>query len=311
MADFISAGWGAFVSFSTIVSVLACVYLAWHVSRQKLPNAESGSVETTGHVWDEDLQELNNPLPRWWLYLFYITCLFGALYLLLYPGLGTFKGVFSWTSTGQYEQEVASANARYQPLFAQFLEQPVEVVANNSQAVEMGERLFLTYCSQCHGSDGRGSRSFPNLADNDWLGTGDANYIKNTVLNGRNGVMPAMLAAIGGTDEAARTVANYVLSLSSAEHDAELAKAGQTRFLVCGGCHGMSGEGNPALGAPALNDSVWLYEGTESAVMSAVQNGLNNKMPAFGELLGEGKAHVVAAYVLSLSKSGSTVQARP
>ncbi|MGQ7842896.1 cytochrome-c oxidase, cbb3-type subunit III [Granulosicoccus sp. 3-233] len=303
MADFLSGFWSHYVSIITIVSIVACFLLAFLTSRAKLPPPVNGEVETTGHVWDGDLAELNNPLPRWWLYLFYITCIFSAGYLILYPGLGSFDGVLNWSAAGQYEEEVASMDEVTAPLFAEYLAQDIPAVAANPDAVAMGERLFLTYCSQCHGSDARGSRSFPNLADNDWLGAGTPEHIKNTVLNGRNAVMPPMMAAIGNTPEDVTAMANYVLSLSDSRHDAALAEKAKPRFAVCGACHGMDGKGNPAVGAPNLTDDIWLYGGSLSSVEYAISNGFNNRMPAFGELLGEGKAHVVAAYIWSLSNS--------
>lgn len=303
MADFVSAGWGWFIAGVTGVSILACALLAWSLASRTAPTTESGGVESTGHVWDEDLVELNNPLPRWWLYLFYITCVFGALYLLLYPGLGSFRGTLSWSSVGQYEAEVADANARYEPLYEAYLAQPIAQVAAQPDAQAMGERLFLTYCAQCHGSDARGSRSFPNLADNDWLGSGDENYILATIKNGRQANMPAMAAALGGTDEAVTEVAHYVASLSDSQHDEALAAAGQARFPVCGGCHGMQGEGNAAIGAPNLRDDIWLYGGSIDSIKQAITQGRVNRMPAFGALLGDGKSHVLAAYVWGLSQS--------
>lgn len=307
MADFDSSGWGMFVAVGTILSVIACWVLAWLVSRAKSPPTVNGQIESTGHVWDVDLQELNNPLPRWWLYLFYITCAFGVIYLVLYPGLGAFNGSLKWSSAGQYESEVAKVNEIAEPLFARYLAKDIETVAGIPEAHEMGERLYLTYCSQCHGSDARGARSFPNLADNDWLGVGDAEYIKSTILNGRNAIMPAMAAAVGNTEADVEAVAHYVLSLSMSNHDAAQATIGQPKYVVCAACHGMDGKGLAAVGAPNLTDDIWLYGGSLSSVKHAINNGFNNRMPAFGELLGEGKAHVLAAYIWGLSNRDEKV----
>lgn len=307
MADFVHGGWALFVALGTIISILLCYVLAWMVSRAKAEDNVDGEVGTTGHVWDDDLEELNNPLPRWWLYLFFITCIFGMLYVLLYPGLGDFKGSLKWSSAGQYEDEVARIDEIAKPLFDGYLAQEIPVVASNADALEMGERLYLNYCSQCHGSDARGARSFPNLADNDWLGSGEPDYIKSTIINGRNAIMPAMAAAIGNTDADVEAVANYVLSLSDSNHDAELAAVGKDKFGVCAACHGGDGKGIAAIGAPNLTDDIWLYGGSLNSVKYAITNGLNNQMPGFGELLGEGKAHVLAAYIWSLSNSPDEV----
>lgn len=303
MADFVNGGWALFVALGTIISIVLCYLLAWQVSRAKVEDSVDGEVGTTGHVWDDDLEELNNPLPRWWLYLFFITCIFGMLYVILYPGLGDFRGSLKWSSAGQYEAEVARIDEVAKPLFEGYLAQEIPDVAGNAEAHEMGERLYLNYCSQCHGSDARGARSFPNLSDTDWLGSGEPDYIKSTIINGRNAIMPAMAAAIGNTDADVDAVANYVLSLSESNHDADLAAIGETKFAVCAACHGADGKGLAAVGAPNLTDDIWLYGGSLNSVKYAISNGLNNQMPAFGELLGEGKAHVLAAYIWSLSNS--------
>lgn len=306
MADFTGEGWSIAIAVIVIVSIAACALLAWSLASRRAPVQSDGTVGSTGHVWDEDLYELNNPLPRWWLYLFYITCVFAAGYLYLYPGLGKFSGSLDWTSAGQYQQEVADAKAVHEPLFNQYLAQPVAEVAKDPRAVAMGERLYLTYCTQCHGSDARGSRSFPNLADADWLGAGDAQYIKNTISQGRVAVMPPMRAAIGGTGADVAAVANYVLSLSGASHVPELVAPGREKFVVCAACHGAKGAGNSAVGAPNLTDNIWLYGGSKSSVKAAIEQGFENRMPPFGNILGDGKVHVLAAYVMSLSQAGSS-----
>jgi len=307
MADFVHRGWALYVAVGTIVSILACYWLAWKVSHAKTDEPVDGEVGTTGHVWDDDLQELNNPLPRWWLYLFFITCIYGMVYIILYPGLGEFAGALKWSSAGQYEEEVARIDAVAEPLFAGYLSQEIPEVAANADAHEMGERLYLNYCSQCHGSDARGGRSFPNLTDNDWLGAGDPAYIKHTILNGRNAIMPAMAAAVGNTEADVEAVANYVLSMSNSNHDAALAALGKPKYAVCAACHGADGKGMAAVGAPNLTDDIWLYGGSLNAVRYAINQGFNNKMPAFEQLLGEGKAHVLAAYIWSLSNPSDKV----
>lgn len=303
MSDFISSGWSLFIAVTVVISVLACAWLAKSMASGTAPLDKDGNVSSTGHLWDEDLQELNNPLPRWWLYLFYITCVFAFIYLALYPGLGSFKGLLSWSSQGQYNQQITTANATHAPLFEQYLATDINELTDNPDVLAMGERLYLTYCTQCHGSDARGGQSFPNLTDDDWLGAGGGEYIKQTVLNGRAAAMPPMGAAIGGSDSDLSAVANYVLSLSDSEHNAEQLEVGKAKFAICSGCHGPDGKGNPAIGAPNLTDDVWLHGGSKASIVSAVQNGLNNKMPQFGNLLGEGKAHVISAYVLSLSNT--------
>ena len=308
MADFFSSGWSLYITIITILSIIACYLLAASMGRGKAPVDENGDVLSTGHVWDEDLTELNNPLPRWWLYLFYITCVFGMIYLLLYPGLGSYKGLLGWTQVGQYEEEVARVKAQVEPLYARFLTQDIAAVSEDQEAVGMGERLYLTYCIQCHGSDARGSRGFPNLTDNDWLGDGTPEYIKTTILNGRNALMPPMAAAVGGAADV-QNLAHYVASLSDLAHDDLKAAGGRSKFAVCAACHGADGKGNAALGAPNLTDDVWLYGVGVPAIVETINKGRQNAMPAFGNLIGDGSAHVLAAYVWSLSRESRPAEA--
>ena len=298
MADFISPGWSYYIAIVTIVSILFCVWLALSMAKSRHTAGSAGT--TTGHVWDGDLQEYNNPLPRWWLGLFLITCAFAFVYLLLYPGLGAFQGLLNWSQIGQYERERARVDEVIEPLFAKYLAQDVPAVAADPQARAMGERLYLTYCVQCHGSDARGSRGFPNLTDNDWLWGGEPEQIKTTIREGRTGLMPPMAAAVGSSDDV-QNLANYVLSLSGGGADAARAALGRDKFAVCATCHGPEGKGNHALGAPDLTDRLWLHGGGLNAIVDAINNGRTNQMPAFGEMLGEGKLHVLTAYIWSLS----------
>jgi cytochrome c oxidase cbb3-type subunit 3 len=258
-------------------------------------------------VWDGDLQEFHNPMPRWWIWLFYITVFFSIIYLILYPGLGTqWQGVLKWTQVGQYQGEVKAADAKFGPIFAAFAAQPIEQVAADAKARQMGERLFLNNCSQCHGSDARGSRGFPNLADGDWLYGGAPATIVQTVTEGRNGVMPPMGAAVGGKNDV-EDVANYVLSLSDSAHDSVKAVRGKAKFdTVCAACHGADGKGNPAIGAANLTDKVWLYGGSLGTITETINGGRNNVMPSFKKILTGPEIHLVAAYVWSLSNSGKT-----
>ncbi len=301
MADFINDFWGIYVTVLTIVSIAGCALLLWSQSKVKIAIPKDGKVvETTGHSWDEGLEELNNPMPRWWMWMFYITIVFGIAYLALYPGLGTFAGKLGWTSTGEYEKELAVADTEVGPLFEKYKATDLKAVAADPKAQAMGERLFLTYCAQCHGSLAQGGKSYPKLTDGEWLYGGEPEVIKTTILKGRHGQMPPMGAAVGGEKEI-ENVAHYVLSLSNSAHDPIKAAFGKEKFGACAACHGAEGTGNQALGAPNLTDKVWLYGGSVSTIMETIRNGRNNQMPAFEEFLGEGKVHLLAAYVWSLS----------
>ncbi|MEC5397642.1 cytochrome-c oxidase, cbb3-type subunit III [Uliginosibacterium sp. H1] len=297
MSDFVSEFWHYYVAGLTILSLLYCAWvLASNMTRRK-----AGPVELHGHVWDEDLQEYNNPLPRWWLYLFWLTLIFSLGYFLLYPALGTSAGRLGWTSKGEYEAEMARAAERYDPIFDKYLKQDLQAVAADPEAQAMGQRLFLTYCAQCHGADARGSRGFPNLADGDWLHGGTPEAIKTTITQGRTGVMPPLGAALGG--EGTKDVANYVRSLSGLAHDSLRAQRGRELFAQnCVACHGADGKGNVALGAPNLSDRTWLYGSSEAVIIETISKGRQNQMPAFHDLLGDSKVHLLSAYVLSLSR---------
>lgn len=306
MSDFFSSGWSFFIAAIVIAGMAFCVFVLVVASRRKVMSTEDN---TTGHVWDGDLQELNNPLPRWWMWLFVITIVFSAVYLVLYPGLGSYQGQWGWSQTGQYDKEVERANASLEPLYAQFTSKDAAQLAQDPQAMGIGERLFVNNCAQCHGSDARGSKGFPNLTDDDWLYGGEHETIKQTIANGRNGVMPPMAAAVG-TSEDVRNLAHYVLSLSGSAHNSIAAQLGKPKYAACAACHGADGKGNQALGAPNLTDKVWLHGWGEQAIISAITNGKNNMMPAHANRLTEPQIHVLGAYVWSLSSSTKTAQAQ-
>lgn len=301
MSDFTSGFWSWYVAVLTVVSVLACGVFLRSLSAKKVRKGEA--VGTTGHTWDEDLAEWNNPLPKWWSNLFYITIVFGLVYVALYPGLGAFGGYLGWSSKQQLDDELASAEQRYGPIFNKYLGQDIPTVAGSAEARQMGQRLFLTYCSQCHGSDAGGARGFPSLRDGDWLYGGEPDTIKASIANGRTGAMPPMVDAIGGP-EAAKQVANYVRSLSNKPHDAALAAQGREKFAVCAACHGPDGKGNPQIGAPNLTDNVWLYGESEAAIVETITRGRNGLMPAWAGKLDDAKVHLLTAYVYGLSRQG-------
>lgn len=304
MSDFNADFWSVYVAGLTLVGILGCAILLWMTARKKVA---AGADNTTGHVWDEDLTEMNNPLPRWWMWLFVITLVFGLLYLAAYPGLGTFQGQLRWTSVGEHSAEVAKAEAELAPLYAQFTAKKIEDVAGDANAMAVGERLFMNNCAQCHGSDARGSKGFPNLTDNDWLHGGTPDRIAETITKGRIGQMPPMAAAVGSPEDV-KNVANYVLSLSNAPHDSLRAQLGKSKFTACAACHGVDGKGNQAIGAPNLTDDVWLHGYGEQAVIAIINGGKTNVMPAQEGKLTDAQIHVLAAYVWGLSNK---VAARP
>jgi cytochrome c oxidase cbb3-type subunit 3 len=298
MGDFNNNFWPIFIAVITLLGIFGCALLLWVTSKVKVTSVNGDN--TSGHVWDGDLQEMNNPLPLWWVWLFIITIIFSLIYLVAYPGLGNYKGRLGWTEIKQYEQEIESANTALKPLYAKFVDMPVAVLATDADAKAIGERLFMNNCSQCHGSDARGSRGFPNLADNDWIHGGSPEKIQETITNGRIGMMPPMAAMVGSADDV-KNVANYVLSISGSMHDSGRAGLGKAKFAGCAACHGPEGKGNQAVGAPNLTDNIWLHGAGESAIIKRINEGKINQMPAQAAKLTPEQIKVLAAYVWGLS----------
>ena len=297
MSDFSHGFWDLYVALLALISIVACGVFLKSQSVQRKP----GAVETTGHRWDGDLAEYNNPLPRWWSWLFYITIVFSIAYLVLYPGLGSWRGTLGWSQVTQLKEEQAAAEKQFGPLYRRFAAMEVETLAKDPEALAVGQKLFLNNCAQCHASDGAGSRGFPNLTDRDWLWGGDANTIRTTISEGRTGMMPPFGAALG--PEGVKNVAHYVRSLSGLTTDPLRVAYGRELFQQnCLACHGADGKGNAALGAPNLADKTWLYGSAEATVIETISGGRTNQMPAHKALLDEARIHLLTAYVLGLSQ---------
>jgi len=323
-----SSFWSIWISVLTLGTLIGCYFLLrWCLTN--FTGIKEG--ESMGHSFD-GIEELNNPLPKWWSTFFLLTIIWGFGYLLVYPGLGNWQGLFGWQSSNQgvltleesearsinnvkensgvlnqYDREVAAANAKYGPIFKAYAARDIKDLASDKKALKVGQRLFLQNCSQCHGSDARGTTGFPNLTDNDWLYGGSPETIKETIMLGRNsqGMMP-WSTALGG-EQGVKEVAAYVISLSGREVDPKLAKAGHARFAMCQACHGSEGKGsfisyNMKLGAPNLTDNIWLYGGSQHSIEESIRNGRAGIMPAWSKILGEEKVHIISAYVYSLSQ---------
>ncbi|WP_299005274.1 cytochrome-c oxidase, cbb3-type subunit III [uncultured Shewanella sp.] len=312
--------WSLWVSILTTVVILGCIFLL-RVCTKNTTGVKEG--ESMGHSFD-GIEELNNPLPKWWSYMFYITIVFSIVYLILYPGMGNYKGLFNWSSANQsvrtleeskaaviqaakegrwvqYDQEVKHADEQFGPIFQAYADTPLEELVKNKEALKVGGRLFLQNCAMCHGSDARGSKGFPNLTDDSWLYGGDLATIKTSIMNGRNGMMPPK-GGLPIEDSEIKGLTEYVVKLSGREHDAALAAQGQGSFMKgCFACHGMDGSGNKFMGAPNLTDNAWLYGGSRGAIEQTIKHGRTGVMPAWKEVLGKQKVHVIAAYVYSLS----------
>ena len=301
MSDFFNAGWSIFVGAATVIGLLGCLWLLFVASKR----TAMASDNTTGHVFDEDLVEMNNPLPRWWMWLFILTVVFAFGYIAVFPGLGSLPGQLGWTSRNELAADQKAADAAMAPLYAGLAATPAEKLRTDPKAMAIGERLFINNCATCHGSDAHGSKGFPNLTDTDWLHGGTPAKIEETITQGRVGMMPPMAAAVGSAQDV-RNVAHYVLSLSNSAHNTIYAAAGRPKFAVCAACHGADGKGNTALGAPNLTDKVWLHGWGEDAIAAMVTHGKTNVMPAQAGRLTPEQIHVLASYVWSLSQGSAT-----
>ncbi|GAA5187934.1 cytochrome-c oxidase, cbb3-type subunit III [Ferrimonas gelatinilytica] len=303
---------------AVIIGSLAC--LIWCI-KDKMGKNEG---ESMGHNFD-GIEEINNPLPKWWSYMFVVTIVFGVAYLALYPGMGNYPGLLNWSSANkqvlsmeesnaqaeqarsgdavvQYEREIANAEARFGPIFEAYAARSIEDLAQDEEARKIGQRLFLQNCAQCHGSDARGSAGFPDLTDSAWLYGGDPASIKLTLMNGRNGYMPPK-GGLPIDDAEIPDLVEYVLSLSGRDHDSDAAARGQGSYMKgCFACHGMNGEGNQMLGAPNLSDDAWVYGGSRGVIAESIKNGRSGQMPAWKEILGEDKVHLISSYVYSLNQ---------
>ena len=312
MSDFVSSFWSIYITVIVLGGIAFCFWLLR--SQSVIKHKPGEKAEQLPQIWDEDLSELNNPLPRWWSYLFYITLVFGLVYLLLYPGLGSFPGLKGWTSRGQYEQEIKATDAVLGPQFTRYLNTPIATLAQDPQARDMGQRLFVTYCAACHGSDARGAKGFPNLRAKGWIWGGDPATIEATITHGRpaadeHGVQdnnPARMPAWGPIlgDDKVRDAANYVISLSKKEgFDPAAAARGKVIFgQTCFACHGADAHGNTAMGAPDLTRPSFLYGKSEATLIETISKGRGGLMPAQAEHLGAAKIHLLAAYVWGLPK---------
>jgi cytochrome c oxidase cbb3-type subunit 3 len=298
-----TSGWSLFVIVVTIVNILACVWLLRWTMKPRSAGEKIGGGADTGHVWDTDLREYNNPLPKWWLWLFYLTVAFGLVYLALYPGLGNLAGVKGWSQASQYQQERAAIEAKAAAYMAPFASMTVAQLAGDPKAMATAHNIFQNSCAQCHGSDGGGARGFPNLSDANWQWGGEPDTVVQTISAGRVAAMPAW-GTVLGPDGVVEVVA-YVQTLSGGQADTAQATAGKARFeTICAACHGVDGKGNPLVGAPNLTDSIWLYGGDPATLTDTVAKGRNGQMPAWGDKLGEQRVKLLAAYVTRLANSG-------
>ena len=293
------AFWHWFIAGGTILFVIWCIWLVSWSSKQGPANVADD--EVVGHKWDGDLEEWNNPAPKWWLYLYFITIAWAIGYLVAFPGLGSYEGMLGWSQQGQYEAEMQAAAENYDPIYEEFAAMDFDELWQNEQAQALGKSLYASYCTTCHGSDARGAPGYPNLTDNDWLWGNSEAELYTTIYNGRNAVMPVLAPALGG-DEGVANMAKYVKRLSGGEADAGAMSAQPMFVALCSACHGVDGTGNKIFGAPNLTDDIWLYGASLETIEETILKGRGGVMPAHGDLFGENRTKILAAYIYSLSQ---------
>ena len=304
MSDFFSSFWSYYIGAIAIGGIVFCVALLF--SQRAWLKKTVKTTENTGHVWDGDLTELNNPVPRWWTVMYLGLCVVAVVVLVLYPGLGSYQGTLGFTAAKQVQADQLALNEQIKPVYLRYEKMTVPEIAQDEQAREIGQRLFLNNCAQCHGSDARGSGSFPNLADKDWLHGGDPEQIMQSISKGRHGVMPPWKAAIKPNEAA--DIAQYVRSLSGLASDPLRVVPGKRGFEnYCVACHGIDGKGNTQMGAPNLTDGVWLYGSSAASIVDTILNGRDNRMPAQEGILTEDQIRMLTAWVWGLSNQDKTV----
>lgn len=299
--------WSLYITVLTVGSLIA---LLWLVFATRSGQSSNTTDQTMGHAFD-GIEEYDNPLPKWWFLLFVGTIVFAAGYLVLYPGLGNWKGILpgydgGWTQDKQWEREEALAKDKYGPIFAKYAAMSVEEVAKDPQAMKMGERLFATYCSICHGSDAKGAAGFPNLTDNDWRWGGTAQDIETTILGGRHAAMPAWGEVLG--DKGVQDVAAFVTAqldgrkLPEGVTAENVDNGGKLFATTCVACHGPEGKGNPIMGAPDLtHPGAFIYGSSYAQLQQTIRYGRQGQMPAQEQYLGKDKVHILAGYIYNIS----------
>jgi cytochrome c oxidase cbb3-type subunit 3 len=306
MSDFFSSAWSNYIALVSLLGIVWCIWLLFSQRKAKVIHTADGAVADTGHVWDGDLRELNNPLPRWWMWMFLLSCIFALVYLVLYPGLGSYPGILGYSTDGALMSSMTNANDELKPVYAKYVKMDIGQVAADPKAREMGQRLFLNSCAQCHGSDAGGSKGFPNLTDGDWLYGGSPENIRTTIVNGRGGVMPPFPQL---DDKQIVDVTNYVRSLSGLPaDDLRITRGAEVFKANCVACHGVDGKGNIVLGAPNLTDKTWLYGSSEAVIIETITKGRMAMMPAQDKVLSSEKIHLLTAYVWGLSNNKSAAK---
>ena len=296
MADMPTEFWSGWIVAITVTTFLALLWFVIDVYR-------GGDEHHEQEVWDETLREGAKPAPIWWFWFILALMTVSVIYVMLYPGLGSWRGTLGWSQGGHIAERFAAYDAEFGPERRRLFGQPLEALAADPAAMRSAWRIFNGNCSSCHGEDAAGqARQFPDLTDTAWQWGADEAQIIQSIVAGRQAAMPAWLAVAG--PQGVGQLADYVIALSRGEADAAAVAEGGARFQqLCMACHGPDGSGNPLLGAAALNDAVWNYGGDRAAVIESITMGRNGVMPAFGARLDETQIRLLAAWL----KAGARV----
>jgi cytochrome c oxidase cbb3-type subunit III len=299
-----SGFWLGWVIFLAVLTIGISVSLFVGGMRVKLPTQADG---TTGHDWD-GVREGVRKLPWWWILYSAIGFIVGIVYLVLYAGLDSYRGVLGWSSEEKLQRDVAANDAKLQARIEPWRTLTVEQLAQSAEAVAVGHRLYLDNCAACHGSTALGNQTLgaPDLTDTEWQYGGNGETIVASILDGRNGVMPPWGAALGqnGVNE----VAAYVLSLGGVKAPDDWVTAGKQRYeALCIACHGPEGLGIRAMGAPNVTDGAWLYGGDFASVATSIRDGRAGVMPAWRSRLNDDQARLIAAWVIKQAPRERTV----
>jgi cytochrome c oxidase cbb3-type subunit 3 len=292
MADMPSQFWAGWIVVITVTSFIALIWFVRDIYRES--DQDAGRED---QVWDETLREGTRPAPVWWFWFILALMTVSVVYVMLYPGLGAYKGVLKWSQGGRiaerfedYEAQFGTERRRLQAL-------PLAELADDAKAMRSAWRVFNSNCTSCHGRDAAGQASqFPDLTDASWQWGADETRIVETIRSGRQAAMPAWEQVIGGPG--VEKVADYVLGLETGESASPATTEGGVLFQqYCSACHGPTGSGQPLLGAPALDDKVWLYGGDRAQVIRSIAGGRSGTMPAFGRRLDETQIRLLAAWL--------------
>jgi len=292
VADMPTDFWSGYVIAITAVSFIA---LAWFIANVYFSAGDDSELES--QTWDHDLKEGTSAAPIWWFWLIFALMITSVVYLMLYPGLGNFRGVLEWSQGGELEASQSAYGASFGDERARIAATDADTLAADNAMIASGGRIFEVHCASCHGADAGGQASlFPNLADDHWQWGDSAAAIEQTIRGGRTAIMPPLLQVLGEDGTAA--LARYVIALADGSGNDQIHDAARAQFAtLCAACHGQDATGNAVLGAPDLTSGTYTYGGSYEAVFETIAAGRTGQMPAFADRLDATQLRLLAAWL--------------